>query len=86
MPLATIRLENFRDGVEDLWYVKILEQTLKKVECGKCKVSSNGWEQRAKAALAVPNEVARSVRDFSTDPAVIYSWRDEMADLIELAK
>ena len=37
----------------------------------------------AKAALAVPDEVARSVKDFSTDSDVIYRWRDGIADLIE---
>ena len=86
MPLPTIRLENFRDGVEDLWYVKLLEQKLHEVESSKLKVESEEWIRRAKAALAVPNEVARSVASFSTDPDVIYRWRDEMADLVEEAK
>ena len=26
VPLATIRLENFRDGLEDLWYAKLYEK------------------------------------------------------------
>ena len=89
LPLATIRLENFRDGLEDLWYVRILERKLKEIEIGKCKKGSTNaveWAKRARELLAVPNEVARSVRDFSTDPAVLYRWRDDMADLIEEAK
>ena len=49
------------------------------------KVESEEWIRRAKAALAVPNEVARSVASFSTDPDVIYGWRNAMADLIEEA-
>ena len=95
MLLATIRLENFRDGVEDLWYAKLLEQKLRAVESGKLNVKSGGdtdpksslasWMQRARKALAVPTEVARSVANFSTDPVVLYRWRDEMADLIEEA-
>ena len=85
MPLPTIRLENFRDGVEDLWYVKLLEEKLREVESSKLKVESEEWIRRAKAALAVPNEVARSVAKFSTDSDVIYRWRDAMADLIEAA-
>ncbi|MBR0056084.1 MAG: DUF4091 domain-containing protein, partial [Kiritimatiellae bacterium] len=46
---------------------------------------SNGasWAQRAQKALAVPREVVDSVRNFTDDPAVLYRWRDEMADLIE---
>ena len=43
------------------------------------------WAQRAQKALAVPREVVDSVRNFTDDPAVLYRWRDEMADLIESA-
>ena len=42
--------------------------------------------RRAKELLAVPREVVDSVRNYTDDPAVLYRWRDEMADLIELAK
>ena len=48
--------------------------------------SLTDWAQRAREALAVPDEVARSTSAFSVDPAVIYRWRDEMADLIENGK
>ena len=41
------------------------------------------WAQRAQEALAVPREVVDSVGNFTDDPAVLYRWRDEMADLIE---
>ena len=86
MPLATLRLENFRDGIEDLWYAKLLEQKLSEVESSKLKVPSGDWIQRAKAALAVPDKLAKDGKDFSVDPEVIYRWRNEMADLIEEAK
>ena len=43
------------------------------------------WAQRAHKALAVPADLVRTTGDFSTDPAVLYRWRDEMADLIEEA-
>lgn len=85
MLLPTIRLENFRDGLEDLWYAKLLEQKLAEVESGKLKVESEGWVQRAKTALAVPDSLARNGKDFSVDPEVIYRWRNGMADLIEAA-
>ena len=103
LPLATLRLENFRDGLEDLWYAKLLEEKLREVTSGQSPVASDkdaadsslatrnsspgeaDWLRRAKEALAVPDEVARLVSDFSTDPEVIYRWRDEMADLIEEA-
>ncbi len=102
MPLPTLRLENFRDGLEDLWYAKLLEQKLREMQkaegkrqnkdsdqpsnCQTVKPSNRAsWVRRAQSALAVPDEVTRSVTAFSTDPAVLYRWRDEMADLIEEA-
>ena len=81
--LPTIRLENFRDGLEDLWYAKLLERKLSKFEGGRLKVKSEGWAQRAREALSVPEEVATSIAKFSVSPAVLYRWRDAMADLIE---
>ena len=135
-PLPTIRLENFRDGLEDYAYAKILEEKLR--EMGKATTGGTGetsetggdipqvpsvpqvpspvspatpvplvqhsagdspedsslvtrhsslasWAQRARAALAVPESVVRYMTDFTNDPAVLYRWRDEMADLIEAA-
>jgi hypothetical protein len=96
MPLATLRLENFRDGVEDLWYVRTLEGIYSKRLNERLpedeKVLKEGgeaapdvWLDRARKALTVPKEVVSSLSSFSTDPAVIYRWRNEMADLIEEA-
>ena len=126
-PLPTIRLENFRDGLEDYAYARILEQKLKNSgeDCSQLFTNDNcpqiakinkilptsetpslpeseatvprppsncqtvkpsnraSWAQRAREALAVPREVAESLTDFTGDPAVLYRWRDEMADLIE---
>ena len=88
IPLPTIRLENYRDGLEDYAYAKILEQKLKEVENGKCKVKSDGcaWISRAKAALAVPREVMETMTNYTDDPVALYRWRDEIADLIEEIK
>ena len=46
-------------------------------------VAESDWCRHVRELLAVPNGVVKSLREFSTDPAVIYRWRDEMADLIE---
>ena len=94
MPLPTIRLENFRDGIEDLWYVRTLEKLYaarrdkemvseeKAFKEGE-EIAESDWCRRARELLAVPNDVVKSLREFSTSPDVIYRWRDEMADLIE---
>ena len=117
MPLPTIRLENFRDGLEDFAYAMLLEQKLRvgegtgnreegtgkrEQETGKREQGTEGnplknsslvtrhsslasWTRRAREALAVPREVMNSMTDFTGDPAALYRWRDEMADLIEEA-
>ena len=125
IPLSTIRLENFRDGLEDLWYAKLLEEKLQKLmqnaectmqndaggsqppatdssatDCNRQPAAVNlapqltnnptsqlsdraSWARRAKSALAVPRDVVDSRTNFTDDPAALYRWRDEMADLIE---
>ena len=77
-PVPTIRLENFRDGLEDLAYVKILEEKMK-------DACESDWKRRAKELVMVPGRVCKARDNFSTNPADIYAWRDAMADLIESA-
>ena len=127
IPLPSLRLENFRDGLEDYAYAKLLERKLKELgeDCSQMTTNaycsqianinknhpssqtpflpeaeataprqpSNGqtvqpsnrasWAQRAREALAVPREVMDSMTNYTDDPAALYRWRDEMADLIE---
>ena len=89
-PLPTIRLENFRDGLEDYAYAKLLERKLKELgqpSNGQTVQPSNraSWAQRARAALAVPCEVMENMTNYTDNAEVLYRWRDEMADLIEKA-
>ena len=80
-PLPTLRLENFRDGLEDYAYTKILETKL-----AKRSDKDDEWSRKAKDLIAVPREVMDTMTNYTDDPAVIYRWRDEMADLIEKEK
>ncbi len=76
-PLATQRLENFRDGLEDFAYVKLLEARLLAAD------PMTPWARRARRALAVPCEVMKDLTHYTRDPKVLSAWRDELADLIE---
>ena len=76
MPLSTQRFDNFRDGLEDLAYVKLLEQKLQ-------ANPSAPWAAEAKALLEVPVSVFEKLDNFTDDPANVYAWRDRIADLIE---
>ena len=81
-PLASIRLENFRDGLEDYAYVRILEAALEKAE----KSGKNPqWRAKAEKAGIVPVSLVRSMREFSHDPEELSAWRKRIADLIESA-
>ena len=86
MPLSTQRFENFRDGIEDLWYAILLEKMLVEVEGGKLKLK-NGvdratWVQRARKLLAVPRAVVDSLANYTDSADVLYAWRNAMADLM----
>lgn len=62
VPVPTIRLENYRDGLEDLAYVKMLKD--------------RGCE------VPVPEDVMRSMTDFTLRPEPLMRWRDAIADRI----
>lgn len=77
-PIPCIRLENFRDGLEDYAYAMILEKKL------NARADKNDeWSRRARELLHVPREVMDSMKNYTDDPRIIYRWRDAMADAIE---
>jgi hypothetical protein len=85
-PLPTVRLENFRDGLEDYAYALELEKKLKARTEGSQLVATatdDAWTRKAKELLAVPGDVMQSMTQFTGDPAAVLRWRDAMADLIE---
>ena len=80
-PLPTQRLENFRDGLEDFAYVRILEDLLRQSD----SKPATPWHAEARAALAVPESLVKSMTEYARDPAALYAWRDRVARLIEEA-
>jgi len=82
-PLPTIRLENFRDGLEDYAYARLLEQAVKRVE-GTPSLSARQtqWLAQAKAALEVPAGLCQSLTEYTHDPADVYRWRRGMAEAL----
>jgi hypothetical protein len=80
-PVPTIRLENFRDGLEDLAYVRLLEEAVRRREASLPE--DREWLATAKAALEVPAALVKSLTVYSRDPGDLYGWREQIADLIE---
>ena len=77
-PVATLRLENFRDGVEDYNCAMTLARLLE-----KHADKTDAWSVRARELLDVPLSVMETMSNFTDDPRRVYAWRDGMADLIE---
>ena len=85
-PLPTIRLENFRDGLEDYAYFLVLEAMVSHVEAStQLRTSRAKWLAQAKELLRVPNALVASMRKYSRDPDLLRRWRDGLADAIESA-
>jgi hypothetical protein len=79
-PLSTVRLENFRDGLEDYAYAVELERKL-----NACQDKDSDWARQARELLDVPSEVMIDMLNFTDSPDAVMHWRDSMADLIESA-
>ena len=85
-PLPTIRLENFRDGLEDYAYVRVLEDTIAQVEAGDMSAEGRAvWLSDARELLEVPESVAKSMTEYTTDAAAVYRYRRQLAEAIESA-
>ncbi len=85
-PLATIRLENFRDGLEDYAYFRTLEATVAKVEASaELRAKRSDWLTRARSLLAVPEDVVESLTVYTRDPDAVYRYRAALAEAIEAA-
>ena len=85
-PLPTIRLENFRDGLEDYAYFRALEAAVAKLRASPALAAHRGeWLRQAEEALQVPLELVASLTEYTQDPRDVYRWRDRMAELIEAA-
>jgi len=82
-PLPSIRLENYRDGMEDYAYVCLLEEAIRRVEAAGAGGRRGRWLAEAKATLAPPESLVASMTEYSRDPAELYAWRDRVARLIE---
>ena len=85
-PLPTIRLENFRDGLEDYAYALVLEQTVKAVEKDSEKRRQEAeWLTRARTLLSVPDEVVKSMTEYTLDSTLLRRYRNDLAAAISAA-
>ena len=85
MPLPTIRLENFRDGLEDYAYALILEEIIRRrtAQAEPLTATDKQWLADARQAVSVPEPLVKSMTDYSREPAALYAWRNRLGDLID---
>lgn len=86
MPISSIVMENFRDGLDDYAYFKILEIKIQKA--GKLKKKSlqiQQWLETAKPLITVPKEIVESVTVYTKSPEKFQAYRNKIALAIEQA-
>lgn len=83
LPVPTIRLENFRDGLEDFAYVAILEEVLRQRQMATPSGEQSKLLREATNGLAVPQALMKKMTDYSRNPADLYAWRNQLGKLIE---
>jgi len=84
-PLATIRLENIRDGIEDYEYFRLLREEIKRLKAVQGNAADDALKQ-AEDALIIGDDVVESTTKFSKDPNVILAKRRQVAEAILAAR
>ena len=79
--LPSLRVENFRDGVEDQWYFEVLRREMKKAGTLPPEVQA-----ACEKALQIGNDLVSGSSHYTVDSTVIRAKRDELARCIELVR
>jgi hypothetical protein len=79
-PITSIRFENFRDGLEDFEYYRMLESAI--ADAAMADASPDALDH-ARALLHIPDELVRSLTDFTRSPESLVQHRLEVAEAIE---
>lgn len=79
-PVNSIRWEMLREGIEDYEYFWLLSDTIKRL---KGKNVINPLIDEASKLLEIPENVVKSMTEFTIDPKPIYEHRQKIAQMIE---
>ena len=81
--IPSIRLENFRDGLEDYAYARILERMIAE---GKAKpaltANEQVWLGQAEEAVKVPPTLVENLTQYNRSTTALYEWRSKIAESI----
>lgn len=84
-PLSTIRLENITDGIEDNEYWWLLRREDERL-AGISGERAARARKRVEGAIAIGDNLVRSLNDFSKDPAALQAKRRQAAEAIVSAR
>lgn len=84
-PLATIRLENIRDGIEDNEYFWLLRQEIKRLQVRSDTAARNACLQ-AEKALTIGDDLVKSMSSFTKSPDALLAKRRQVAEAILAAR
>jgi len=83
-PLPSVRLALIRDGIEDYEYHYLLREKLKSLVAKRMRDPQIlDITDRASKLLKVPDEIVRSLTDYTEDPRLIIEQRRKIAETIE---
>ncbi len=83
-PCASLRLEVIRDGIEDYEYLALLSRLVEQARA--LPVSKRPDAERladAERLCTVPDEISRSMADYTQEPDDIFDRRKEIGDMID---
>jgi len=80
-PLATIRLENIRDGIEDNEYFWLLREEIKRLRGNPSPQAAKALA-RAEKALAIGDDLVKSMSGFTKSPEALLAKRRQVAEAI----
>jgi hypothetical protein len=77
-PIATLRLKQIRDGIEDYWYFVMLQRALN----NSAKMSPE-WRADTKKELQIDETLIHTMTDYAQDPKVLLQKRARLVALLE---
>jgi hypothetical protein len=79
-PLASIRLECIRDGIEDYEYLALLSRLIERAEAQQ---TDRELLSEARELATVPQTISEDMTTFTKDPEVLLTRREAVGDMIE---
>jgi hypothetical protein len=84
-PLATIRMENMRDGIEDNEYFHLLRLEIERLKAARGQEAYRALRQ-AEKAVRIGDNLVKNLQSFSKDPQAVYAKRRQVAEAILAAR